>query len=159
MWGIFTMSLLTFSFSFLVGIWRNFEWSSVHCSCSTNAHNISPSRASIGILWISVVEDLSEEEMELLTTVPMFIARNMTRQRAFALMETSEYYHWQRLTIASLRVQPCSLPWGRNAIVLRCVFTFDFAAYLRKFFFVLGFSYFRGWNRCNVSWQGYLILC
>lgn len=111
-------SFLTFSSPFLVGIWRNFEWSSVHCSCSTNAHNTNPSRASIGILWTNVVEDLSEEEMALLITVPTFIARNTMKQRVSALMETSEYFHWQRLTIATLRVQPCSRPWGRSATVL-----------------------------------------
>lgn len=87
---------LTFSLSFLLGIWRNFEWSSVHCSCSTNAHNTNPSRASIGILWTNAVEDLSEEEMALLITVLTFIARNTMKQRVSAPTETSEYFHWQR---------------------------------------------------------------
>lgn len=103
---------------FSIGIWRNFEWSSVHCSCSTNAHNTNLSRASIGILWTNAVEDLSEEEMALLIIVPTFIARNTMKQRVSAPTETSEYFHWQRLTIATLRVQPCSRPWGRSAAVL-----------------------------------------
>lgn len=119
-------SFLTFPFPFLLGIWRNFEWSSVHCSCSTNAHNTNPSRASIGILWTNVVEDLSEEEMAPLITAPTFIARNTMKQRVSALMETSEYFHWQRLTIATLRVQPCSRPWGRSATVLSLCLHFVF---------------------------------
>lgn len=117
---------LTFSLSFLLGIWRNFEWSSVHCSCSTNAHNTNPSRASIGILWTNAVEDLSEEEMGLLITAPTFIARNTMKQRVSALTETSEYFHWQRLTIAILRVQPCSRPRGRSAAVLSLCLHFVF---------------------------------
>lgn len=125
--------LLTFFLSFLLGIWRNFEWSSAHCSCSTNAHNTNPSRASIGILWINVVEDLSEEEMALLITVLTFIARNTMKQRGSALTETSEYFHWQRLTIAILRVQPCSRPWGRSAALLFLCLHFVLNVFYFKF--------------------------
>jgi len=71
---------------FTIHIWKNFELISVHCFFNTNALNIVLSPVFTGIFQTNVEDVLFVEEMELLITVLMYIAANMMKPLASALM-------------------------------------------------------------------------
>ncbi len=72
-------------------IWKSLGPNNVLYFCNTNVHNIGLSLVFIGIFWTNVVGDPSENVMEPLITIRMYIVPSMTRLRGSVPKEMSKF--------------------------------------------------------------------